>query len=62
MIPSLETTVLHYEGLEQVGVRSLGECEECHTRGMWNSYRKRFREGRQGHVGVVCDDCVEAGV
>jgi len=60
MIPSLDSHVLHYIGLKQVGEPSFSECERC---GKWKpcgKYREQFLEGLQGHVRRVCMDCLEA--
>jgi len=59
MIPSLDSHVLHYEGLKQVGAEVFCKCERCGKWRLCGRYREQFEEGLQRHVRRVCKGCLE---
>lgn len=59
MIPSPETTILHFIGLKQAGMAYFTQCEKC---GEWKRcavYEWHYKEGI-GHRQRLCEGCAEA--
>jgi len=59
MIPSLDSHVLHYEGLKEVGGEEFLKCDRCGEWKWCKLYKEQFEEGLQGHVRRVCKSCLE---
>lgn len=59
MIPSLETTKLHYVGLHKTGYRFYTRCDKCQKFQWCDAYKKEYKEGLGARF-RLCPECAEA--